>query len=1042
MKKRYKILTIAFFCIFLLPSNAQQMEEPRSLLSPNVATLGTFREPDVALYTGTPSISIPLFEVPLQDYVLPIELQYNGTSILVDQRPSWVGLGWNLSAGGVITRKVNDMPDDLRYSSDWCDYNYSYNDCGFYYHYYALDTTCWNTFWLKDWFLDQPSENVSYLEAYDTEPDEFSFTFPGYSGRFYFNHKRQLEVQCAKSVSVQLISATMYPPFPILNSQWYGGHLQKQPPCFAGFIVTIDNGTQFVFGNYTSAIDFCADFYEPYQTFVANAWHLTKIVLPNKQEISFTYQRKNFTNQMYYAEIIREEHEEASGILDPPCSNFSGMYDSERCIHGKLLSPVYLRKISTPTLDVTFSNSVAHDLQYSDNVYWLYLNYELDSHTKYFPYLTNFTDYMGEGIEYYYLDSIHGNLKRYKLDSISIHSSSYKKTICLEYIENDSTRLALSNVRLADGGTYHFTYHELERLPKYIAFKMDHWGYYNNVYSRLFGYIDTCNYYSKRETNPTYAKYGLLTNMYHPTGAKTQFEYESNDYQKQVAEARWNTLVNFDSKHNGGGARIRKISHFENANDVQPILTKEYFYKINYINNPSAQVSSGIMGNRFQYRYEYSENSNNNNPIYQKIFSSSSVLPQSDESSSVCYSEVTEKISSGGYTVYKFSNYSEQLDEIPLSCAQASQLKYGKYISTRMYRGLLLSKEEYNGQREKLHKVCYTYTPNKSANHYVRALDWRYYDSCKSSSGYDEGCAYILYTHTMVPDTIREVTYSANGDSIVKITKYTYDIQHQMPIHIKHMSLTDTISEKIIYPFDICPQSTQGQNVSAEAQTCIGMVQNHYYLPWEITSYKTGKVVGSTCFHYSTYSNEQQTYYARDSISVLGITEPLGFTSFSQISPSQKDSRYIVPAKQSCRYNEHGNVIEIITDGIPVSYVWGYNDSYVVAKIVGLHYSQVQSIIPAYWFTEFNLSAGPSIGMLSAMRAEIKSHYPLAQCYAYQYNPLFGLISETDPRGQTLFYDYDAMGRLKEVYYKENNTKRVVKKYLYHHKHFESIQPL
>ena len=126
-----------------------KVKEPKSLLSPNVATLGTFCEPNVALYTGAPSISIPLFEVPLQDFVLPITLQYNGTSILVDQPPSWVGLGWNLSAGGVITRKVNDEPDDHTYSSDYYKTDYSdprtffnYND-GFYYSYRALDTIEW-----------------------------------------------------------------------------------------------------------------------------------------------------------------------------------------------------------------------------------------------------------------------------------------------------------------------------------------------------------------------------------------------------------------------------------------------------------------------------------------------------------------------------------------------------------------------------------------------------------------------------------------------------------------------------------------------------------------------------------------------------------------------------------------------------------------------------------------------------------------------------------------------------------------------------------
>lgn len=415
MKVFNKIKIYAVLWLIAIPTIAQQREEPKSLLSPNVATLGTFREPEVALYTGTPSISIPLFDVPLQDYVLPIELQYNGTSILVDQPPSWVGLGWNLSAGGVITRKVNDEPDEHKYSAD-CYINTnnqstSYYEDGFYYNHLILDTVSWKDFKLKG-IVYGSDDYYNFPYFYDTEPDEFTFSFSGYHGHFYLNHHGQWEVQCAKSVSVQLITPFLYPPF-IIPDAWQGTiPLKKQPACFAGFIITIEDGTQFVFGNDTSAIDFCTDLFTEKQIMHANAWHLTKIVLPDKQEMLFSYQRQNFTNQLSYNQIssINEIYDT---IDNQSFYNycFNGVGEPLKCVNGKLISPVYLKEINTSLLSLRFYNSISHDLQYRNCVYYPRLS-DFSRFDDLMPYVTNFTQYHQHSIPQNYIDSMRKNLNR------------------------------------------------------------------------------------------------------------------------------------------------------------------------------------------------------------------------------------------------------------------------------------------------------------------------------------------------------------------------------------------------------------------------------------------------------------------------------------------------------------------------------------------------------------------------------------------------------------------------------------------------------
>ena len=49
---------------------------------------------------------------------IPISMTYHGSGVRPDQHPGWVGLGWNLNAGGCISRIVNGLPDET-YREDY-----------------------------------------------------------------------------------------------------------------------------------------------------------------------------------------------------------------------------------------------------------------------------------------------------------------------------------------------------------------------------------------------------------------------------------------------------------------------------------------------------------------------------------------------------------------------------------------------------------------------------------------------------------------------------------------------------------------------------------------------------------------------------------------------------------------------------------------------------------------------------------------------------------------------------------------------------------
>jgi hypothetical protein len=103
---------VYFGCLNL---GAQNMDQLKTVLppSPTASSLGKYADWPVSLYTGVPSISIPLYEMKGRKASVPITLNYHASGIKVSEIASWVGLGFSLDAGGVITRTVRGLPDDL-----------------------------------------------------------------------------------------------------------------------------------------------------------------------------------------------------------------------------------------------------------------------------------------------------------------------------------------------------------------------------------------------------------------------------------------------------------------------------------------------------------------------------------------------------------------------------------------------------------------------------------------------------------------------------------------------------------------------------------------------------------------------------------------------------------------------------------------------------------------------------------------------------------------------------------------------------------------
>jgi len=114
MKRVVGITLCSIVVVFGVAQHAPDSFELKTLVpsSPEAASLGKYGDIPIGYHTGVPNISIPLYELKEGDVSLPISLSYHASGIRVAEVASWVGPGWALNAGGVITRAVQHVPDE------------------------------------------------------------------------------------------------------------------------------------------------------------------------------------------------------------------------------------------------------------------------------------------------------------------------------------------------------------------------------------------------------------------------------------------------------------------------------------------------------------------------------------------------------------------------------------------------------------------------------------------------------------------------------------------------------------------------------------------------------------------------------------------------------------------------------------------------------------------------------------------------------------------------------------------------------------------
>ncbi|SNS37386.1 YD repeat-containing protein [Dokdonia pacifica] len=105
-----------------------------------------------------------------------------------------------------------------------------------------------------------------------------------------------------------------------------------------------------------------------------------------------------------------------------------------------------------------------------------------------------------------------------------------------------------------------------------------------------------------------------------------------------------------------------------------------------------------------------------------------------------------------------------------------------------------------------------------------------------------------------------------------------------------------------------------------------------------------------------------------------------------------------------------------------VSYIWGYDNRYPIVKVANASHSEIASYVSslvslAQADNDRTLGYQGNEGALRQALDAMRNNPSLShtQISTYTYDPLIGVTSMTDPRGYTMYYEYDNLHRLKYV---------------------------
>jgi len=1011
--------------------------------SPEAAAFEKFSG-SVNMYSGVPTIGIPLYTLQGREISVPISLSYDASGIKVDQIATNIGLGWNLNYGGVITRNVNGHPDD--YISDGgghpskkiIDFNTRE-----YLDYLMVSNTNihgnqTNASLAKGAYDEYQQNNV------DLQPDTFSFVVNGLSGTILIDYgATPVKAYCIDNPGIKI-------------------ELDGGPQNDIRFIITDTNGTRYEFAkeetteHTTSPVDFGLGGTDEYVREYVTAWYLSRIQSVNGLDaFEYHYTIDEWVDEELTAELQQVEIQEFCGggtNTQSPLKNLGyDKYIKNQVILDRISyngNEVLKAITQTGRSDLSGVKKII-GLDIFNRTHDILLNIDFDN-----------PSYFGD------LASQSTMAKRLKLDGLKIYRDD-----------------------VTDAKEYIFEYDSEALVPVRKSPTSDFWGYYNGIANTHLApnpnlnYDDIARWYpditqgitftgyqgADRRPNLINTKIGSLVSITYPTGGKSTYHYEQH------------------KDNNGdvvGGLRLEKVVNetldpIANENDE---LVTYYFYddlkavvddtsnSFTIPENPgdlSSAYSSGIAQQELTFNEikSFDDPGNCGEKYFLLTRNLGVIVPQA-----ITYSAVTEirfnKASSGsqfeGCTVTEFYNgeyentsgkadsqkpfKNEKLEYGSLKYQKVYdkdltllQQTYTEYVTESVTNsplsdkvGLIVYQKNKDGEPATIggSEGCYrirnlgggTYEYYNYYNQGSTCLlsDSQYLGLGASYSHYFHTPGYG-YAHIWNKMLSSKTTTYENGQPLEIETTYAYNgANHYFPTQtITTDSKGGFVKSNTLYPSD------SGQLIGYPSAG-LGFLQdmvtrNQLNIPIQVTtSYTKGNLLTGV---YEEISQQRQIF--NDFTPTSGY--PIGFNllkpSIIEVSKGSYDLEERVIFRN---YDTYGNLTEVSYPPVPAMrhmYIWGYNGEHLLAEIKNASYFGISTPLQNTITNIIAYSDGENNQIVNGENEEEtlrndlndlrnESHFDDAQLSVFTYDPGVGITSTSDVRNYTNFYFYDQHNRL------------------------------
>jgi hypothetical protein len=323
----------------------------------------------------------------------------------------------------------------------------------------------------------------------DAQPDQFSFNFMGYSGKFILDRAM---------TPVLLEFSNLKIEYTIESAE------------INSFKVTAPDGVQYFF-NYverTNSTSNCNRHGGPSRP---TAWYLSRVLLANGEEITFQYAGQYIMYNTSISQIIYSRNNFTEGCVD---GNACPTLQPNTCTNSYSSQSFLLSRIDSRAGSIAF--------EYIDRI-----NANTGASLGAGQLLKKITVF----------DPGQQKIKSFTLDYQHIYGglgSPYSAA-------DEASRSFLTGLNEHDRfdaivRKHQFEYNNIQNVPARLSFAQDHWGYYNGQYnytliplpktiSEQLQYPDAR---ANREPNADATATGLLKKVIYPTGGYEQLEYEAN----------------------------------------------------------------------------------------------------------------------------------------------------------------------------------------------------------------------------------------------------------------------------------------------------------------------------------------------------------------------------------------------------------------------------------------------------------------------------------------------------------------------------------